>query len=480
VPFEWTAACQDAFEKLKQALILAPVLTLPVAVWPYVLYTDASNHVICAVLAQIDEHGQERVISYASQTLAAAEHDYSTTHHECLAVVKFVQEFHHYLHGWHFTVVTDHDPLKWITMQWDPTNQLAQWAILLQGFNFNIRYRPGSEHGNADALTRPPFTNEPVVAGITTHSQSRGGLMHYSHKQGLVGWHTTGTTTAPATGPASTADVTSNATDDTSSPETREDNVNDSTHAPAARPDTTEDTGGNSKPTDFTREPAGALGQPEGSTTHDKQGEEEASAKEDRTSPTTMPGVPGINTDLTLVGEERLNKEHIQKAQREDAFLGAIITYLEEGKLPLDKQEAKKIVLEVGQMEINKGLLLRFWWQQRSNRRTATRLQVAIPGTLTEEVLTMVHDNLLARHRSKRWNKSGSTTGGQGCIPRSNSGWLAAQHANNATTQRRTCLDNYSQSHCACDRSSGWASTWLGHCHNQQPATNIYWSSWIT
>lgn len=36
----------------------------------------------------------------------------------------------------------------------DPTGHLARWALNLQSYDFEIKYRPGKNHGNADTLSR--------------------------------------------------------------------------------------------------------------------------------------------------------------------------------------------------------------------------------------------------------------------------------------------------------------------------------------
>ena len=40
----------------------------------------------------------------------------------------------------------------------DQTRWLARWASTLQGYDFNIQYHPGKDHGNADALSRRIYT----------------------------------------------------------------------------------------------------------------------------------------------------------------------------------------------------------------------------------------------------------------------------------------------------------------------------------
>ena len=53
--FIWTDKCDEALDKLKQALTTAPLLTYPDVTQPYRLYTDASDHAIGAVLVQIQD-----------------------------------------------------------------------------------------------------------------------------------------------------------------------------------------------------------------------------------------------------------------------------------------------------------------------------------------------------------------------------------------------------------------------------------------
>jgi len=68
--FDWTPQCQTAFERLKSALIVPPVLAMPNETGQFILDTDASDRAIGAVLSQV-QNGQERVIDYGGVPLAA-------------------------------------------------------------------------------------------------------------------------------------------------------------------------------------------------------------------------------------------------------------------------------------------------------------------------------------------------------------------------------------------------------------------------
>ena len=94
--FEWTSECQLAFDRLRQRLVIAPVLAFPDFTRTFILDTDASDTRIGAVLSQSMEDGCEHVIAYASRVLTKPERHYCVTRRELLAVVTFVQHFRPY------------------------------------------------------------------------------------------------------------------------------------------------------------------------------------------------------------------------------------------------------------------------------------------------------------------------------------------------------------------------------------------------
>ena len=79
------------------------------------------------------------------------------TRRELLAIVEFVKQHRHYLQGARFSIRTDHAPLRSVINAKDPEGQLAPWIEFLSAFHFEIQYRAGQRHQNADALSRRPL-----------------------------------------------------------------------------------------------------------------------------------------------------------------------------------------------------------------------------------------------------------------------------------------------------------------------------------
>lgn len=154
--FKWTGECQDAFERLKSMLTGAGIMAYPLtAGGQFVLDTDASGKAIGGVLSQVQD-GKKRVVPFASRTLNKAERNFCVTDRELLAVRNFVEYFRHYLLGRGFILRTDHQALKWLFSLNEPKGRVARWIEVLSTYVFEVQYRPGKKHGNADVLSRCP------------------------------------------------------------------------------------------------------------------------------------------------------------------------------------------------------------------------------------------------------------------------------------------------------------------------------------
>ena len=124
-PWEWGGKEKEAFVRLKEMLITAPILGYPEPHGEYVLDTDASACGIGGVLSQLQQ-GREKVIAYYSKTLTPAERNYRVTRRELLAVVKGIKHFRPYPYGRRFRLCTDHASLRWLCRRMEPSDQVAR------------------------------------------------------------------------------------------------------------------------------------------------------------------------------------------------------------------------------------------------------------------------------------------------------------------------------------------------------------------
>ena len=152
-----------AFDKLMMALTSAPVLGYVDYSQPFVLETDASNDGLGAVLSQVQD-GRNKVIAYASRDLKGGEKNmsnYSSKKLELLALMWAVTDkLHYYLHGAHFIVFTDNNPLTHVMTQKKLPALEQRWVNALASSDFEIRYRSGKSNTIADGLSRRPLVTE--------------------------------------------------------------------------------------------------------------------------------------------------------------------------------------------------------------------------------------------------------------------------------------------------------------------------------
>ena len=109
--WNWHPDQEHSYAELDK-LCTVGVLRRPDSSMHYVLTTDWSQKGMGAYLGQIDKEGNEHPVSYASRSCNLAEKYYRGC--ECIAVVWATHHFREYLFGSSFTLVTDHEPLKWL------------------------------------------------------------------------------------------------------------------------------------------------------------------------------------------------------------------------------------------------------------------------------------------------------------------------------------------------------------------------------
>lgn len=150
---DWEGKHQEAFVKLKEMLVEHPVLKLLDPSKEYILQTDACDTGIGVVLLQSCDDGRWPV-PHASKKLKGAELNYSVIEKECLAVVWVITRFYKYLYGVHFSLETDHQPLRYLQTSNHVNSRLMRWSMFLQQFRYTVYDIKGKDNASADCLSR--------------------------------------------------------------------------------------------------------------------------------------------------------------------------------------------------------------------------------------------------------------------------------------------------------------------------------------
>ncbi|XP_047988541.1 uncharacterized protein K02A2.6-like [Leguminivora glycinivorella] len=157
----WSPNCQQAFSLLKRMLTAGDTLVHYDLKKPVVITCDASQYGLGAVLEHRMEDGSLRPIMFASRTMSSHERNYSQIDKEAAAIIFAVQKFYAYIFGRKVVIQTDHKPLLGI---FDPKKpipnvispRMLRWALLLNSYDYELKYVEGKKIGNADALSRWP------------------------------------------------------------------------------------------------------------------------------------------------------------------------------------------------------------------------------------------------------------------------------------------------------------------------------------
>jgi hypothetical protein len=129
---------------------------------PFTLEVDASQYAIGAVLSQRNNKGRLQPIGFFSKTLIPAERNYDVYDRELLALMKGLRHWQHLLLGAkHPTkVFTDHENLTKFREPQNIGRRVARYVATLAEYNMIIQHQPGMANKVADALSRPPGTDE--------------------------------------------------------------------------------------------------------------------------------------------------------------------------------------------------------------------------------------------------------------------------------------------------------------------------------
>ena len=186
VKFKWKDTHQDAFMKLKEAIIQAPILWYPDTTKPYIVYTDASDDACGAQLSQIHD-GTKFPVAFLLHTFTDTQRRWSTPEQEAYGIYFTVKKWNYYLQGADIIVRNDHKPLARFLNGKNENTKINRWELELASYNITFEWISGARNKAADCLsrlvelpkkhqknqngTKPKWVN--MVRAITTRSRTR-------------------------------------------------------------------------------------------------------------------------------------------------------------------------------------------------------------------------------------------------------------------------------------------------------------------
>ena len=182
-------ACGDketeASRRSKQTLTSPTVLAFPDWNSTFIVQTDASSAGAGAVPLQ-PVGCEERVLAFASHSFSKTNSRRGPTERECMAVLWAFKHFIQYVEGRRFTLVTNCSALTWLFRSRNLEPKPHRWALSLQEYDIDLRWRAGSANLVPDCLSRlshktqtdshidDPFRDDTSVANPNTPSQQSG------------------------------------------------------------------------------------------------------------------------------------------------------------------------------------------------------------------------------------------------------------------------------------------------------------------
>ena len=163
VKFELTPAHHEAFLKLKDSIIQAPILQYPNSNKRYIVYTDASDDA-CRVQLSQEHDGTDFPIAFLSHTFTETQRKWSTMEQEAYGVYYAVTKWIYYLQGADIIVRNDHKLLTKFLNGKNANNKVNRWGLELSTYNITFEWLSGAKNKAADCLSR--LVDQPQTTAV--------------------------------------------------------------------------------------------------------------------------------------------------------------------------------------------------------------------------------------------------------------------------------------------------------------------------
>lgn len=134
------------------------------------VHTDASSVALSGLLLQGPTSTQLHMVYAVSKKTTETESKYHSSRLELFTIIWTLNRLRPYLLGIRFTVLTDCQSLIYLNVHKTVKPQIARWFKVLQEFDFDIKFRPGSHMAHVDALSRAVPSTQAAV-DLSVHEE---------------------------------------------------------------------------------------------------------------------------------------------------------------------------------------------------------------------------------------------------------------------------------------------------------------------
>ena len=113
VPWHWSQEQQEAFNMIKKQFCEEPILKVYNPVLLTHVECDASGFATGGILSQKHDNGLWHPVAYHSQSMRKEECNYKIYDTEMLGLIHALEDWHHFLEGIAFEVITNHKNMEW-------------------------------------------------------------------------------------------------------------------------------------------------------------------------------------------------------------------------------------------------------------------------------------------------------------------------------------------------------------------------------
>jgi hypothetical protein len=137
--FEWDNEGKLSFQRIKEAITVAPVLVSPNFAKDFIIFSFASKDTIAGVLLQKNDQGDEQPIAFMRKNLRDSELNYTITEKQAYALVKSLKHFQTYVGYNKIKAFVPYPAVKDVLSQQDFLGSRGKWVSQIHEYDLEIK-----------------------------------------------------------------------------------------------------------------------------------------------------------------------------------------------------------------------------------------------------------------------------------------------------------------------------------------------------